>query len=97
MKYYIEIGGETELPIVWNDDRVSAYVCFSTGEADIEDCIEKNGVLYASYETLDVGVEGHTIDVIDAQGISCTHVIPEGNYGLHPTLASITEADFNKI
>lgn len=97
MKYYIEIGEETELPLVWDDDRVSAYVCFSTGEADIEDCIEKNGVLYASYETLDVGVEGYMIDVIDAQGAPCTHVIPEGRYGQHPTLTSLTQSEFDAL
>lgn len=97
MKYYIEIEESTELPIFWDDARVSSYVCFSTSEADIEDCVEKNGVFYASYETLDVGVEGYEFNVIDALGVPCTHVIPEGEYGLHPTLTSITEAEFNKM
>ena len=97
MMYYIEIELDAVLPIIWDDDAVSQYVSFATTEDNIEDCAQKNGVIYASYETLDVSAEGYTIDVIDAQGVPCTHVIPEGNYGLHPTLASITEADFNKI
>lgn len=97
MKYYIEIEQETELPIVWDDDRVSNYVCFPTIETDIEECVEKNGVIYASYETLDVGIDGYEVNIIDSLGAPCTHVIPEGEYGLHPTLTSITEAEFNKI
>ncbi len=83
--------------MVWDDDAVSQYITFATLEDDIEDCVQKNGVLYASYETLDVGVEGYTIDVIDAQGNPCTHVISEGEYGLHPALTSITETEFDKI
>jgi len=97
MTYYIEVDESIELPIVWNDDRVAQYITFCTAESEFEECAQKNGVIYASYETLDVSAEGYMIDVIDAQGVPCTHVIPEGNYGLHPTLASITEADFNKI
>lgn len=97
MRYYIEIKPEDKLPIIWDDSRVSAYVCFSTNETDIEDCVEKNDTLYASYNTLDVDVNGYEVNILDALGIPCTHVIPEGSYGLHPTLTSITEADFNKM
>ena len=97
MKYYIEIELDAVLPIIWDDDAVSQYVSFATTEDNIEDCAQKNGVIYASYETLDVSAEGYTIDVIDAQGVPCTHVIPEGRYGQHPVFTSLTQSEFDAL
>jgi hypothetical protein len=97
MKCYIEIELDTELPMLWDDDAVSQYITFATLEDNREDCVQKNGVPYVSYETLDVGVEGYTIDIIDSQGAPCTHVIPEGRYGLHPTLTSLTQSEFDAL
>lgn len=97
MKYYIEIEIDADLPMSWTDDRVSRYIAFATLEANIEDCVEKNGLLYASYETLDVGPEGYTFDAIDENGVPCNHVVPEGRYGQHPTLTSLSQSEFDNI
>jgi len=97
MKYYTQIEIDTDLPMLWDDDRVSHYIAFATLEADIDDCTEKNGLLYASYETLDVDANGYAFDAIDENGALCTHVIPEGIYGQHPTLTSLTQSEFDAL
>ena len=71
--------------MLWDDDKV-----FTIGIRYIKTTLmiatEKNGLLYASYETLDVDDNGYAFGT-DENGALCTHVIPEGIYGQHPLLS----------
>lgn len=93
MMYYIEVDETFEFPIVWDDDRVSQYITFCTAESEFEECEIIDGVSYATYETLQVGPEGYEITVIESDGSICTHVIPEGEYGLHPSFISLRASE----
>jgi hypothetical protein len=97
MIYYIEITDPSELDNVWTDPSVE-HIIFTYHQRDIEECIQVNGIPYATYETLVVATgETYRWECIPLNGVKETHILNEGEYGKHPTLTSLTQAEFDAL